>query len=372
MVIVAAASPARADVTVGGAIGAGGQGAATYSALELSLDAAWGQRRIGLAARGVWLDGEFRSDDWSGWRALRTIRLVEVDGTLGDVRLALAGGGLAPARLAHVADDYRATLDDRPRTGVRTAAAFDGEQVSLAIDLELDDVVEPSFTGGVVSVRRGDWIGRAASAVDVSRTIDGTPAAIELSGGRRWDGDGWRFDTGAGAVGEPGASGIAALGFAETALDRTWWGHAVRWVARGEVRVGTGTLGGAFGPLHQIERGELYGRTHRGFGAALDLGAASDRGWITAGVRARPDLGPLATLSFGAPADRRIQLAAWIAASSHVALGAGALRIAWARHLASALEVGRIAVGEPAMDPAMADSATAAWSATAWFAVTSP
>ena len=38
---------------VGAAVGAGGQGSATYGALELQLDALWRGVRLGLGARGL-------------------------------------------------------------------------------------------------------------------------------------------------------------------------------------------------------------------------------------------------------------------------------------------------------------------------------
>jgi hypothetical protein len=45
---------AHAEVSMGAAVGAGAQGAATYGALDLRLDAAWPHVRLGLGARGVW------------------------------------------------------------------------------------------------------------------------------------------------------------------------------------------------------------------------------------------------------------------------------------------------------------------------------
>jgi hypothetical protein len=352
-IVFALSGTASADVRVGGAVGAGGQGGAAYSAVELSVDATVHDVRVGLAARGVWLDGEFRDDEWSGARGLRVIRLVEAHGEVGDAQLAVAGGGLAPAQLGHVADGYRATLDDRPRTGVRTALA----SAKLSIGAELDDVIEPELAGGAASWQRGNWIASTATAID----LDANQGAVELALARRWSGGpagerdgGWRVDVGSGLVGERDAA--AAVGFANVAFD-----HRVRWTIDGEVRAGTGTVGGAFGPLHRIERAALYARSHRGVGAAAAIGVVGASMWARAGIRARPDLGPLATVTVGLPADRRVQLAGWIAASRELVLGAGELRVAWAKHCASALEVGRMVSDEP--------MATAAWSATAWFAI---
>ncbi|MEO8551491.1 MAG: hypothetical protein ABI678_16045, partial [Kofleriaceae bacterium] len=123
-VVLASASARADDLAVGASVGAGAQGGATYGALELRLDQHWGDVRLGLGARGVWDDGTFRRADWdSPADAVTLLRdlaaTVELDG---GGHLALAAGGLAPAHVARVADGYRSTLDDRWRTGVRTAA----------------------------------------------------------------------------------------------------------------------------------------------------------------------------------------------------------------------------------------------------------
>jgi hypothetical protein len=169
-------------------------------------------------------------------------------------------------------------------------------------------------------------------------------------------------DVGGGVVGEPG-QGAAALGFAETAIDRA----GARWTAGAELRAGTGTVGAAFGPLHRIERATLYAQPRSGVGAAAFAGVAGRAGWVHAELRARPGLGGLATASAGAPMGRWIQAGAWIAASRHDAAGAGELRVAWAKRLASALEVARMYASEPG-EQAM--TAAPAWSVTAWFAAT--
>jgi len=335
-------SIARADVVVGGSIGAGGQGAATYSAVELRLDGSWEDIRFGLGARGVWLDGELRTADWNGWRALRVVRLVEArrDG------LAIAAGGLAPAALGHVADGYRATLDDRPRTGVRGAAV----STRVALNLEIDDVVEPHLIGGALEVGVGDWIGCASTAVDPSGV-----GAIEGCAARRWARAGARLDVGGGVVGEwlEDGTGVAAIGFVRGAIDA----RGARWTAESELRAGGGSVGGLFGPLHRIEEHV----DDRGVGAAISVGVAHVRGWLRAGVRHRP-AGPIATFSAGAPAGRWFQLAGWIATTKRDAAGAGELRITWAKRLTSAIEFARI-YDVDAMQPAPV------WTVTAWFAI---
>ena len=339
--LVGLSSVAHAEVTVGGAVGAGGQGAATYSAVEARLDASWSDGRVGLGARGVWLDGELRTSDWDGWKAIRVLRLFEAkrDG------FAIAAGGLAPAQLGHVADGYRATLDDRPRTGVRGAVTT----TQLALGVEIDDVIEPHLIGGAIEVG-SSVIGCASAAVDPAGV-----GAIEGCLARRWARTGARLDAGAGVVGEwlEDGTGVAVLGFLRGALDA----GGARWTGEAELRGGGGTVGGLFGPLHRIEQ-HVDGK---GVGAAAAIGVSGARGWTRAFARYRA-AGPIGGLSAGAPAGKWFQVAGWFAASKRDAAGAAELRISWAKRLTSVLEVGRIYDVE-AMD------VTPRWTATAWFAI---
>ena len=339
---------ARADgLGAGAAVGAGGQGTATYSAIDLGIDAEWRGARIGLGGRAVWLDGEWRRGDWERPRdAVRVLRLFEVHGDW----FGVAGGGLAPAQLLHVADGHRAALDDRARTGVRAAAA----SAEVAIGAEIDDVLDPSLIGGAFawSFSR-PWRVFAAAAVDPHVPL----SALELALGRRWDGERAIAEIGGGVVGEPGR-GAAAVAFADAVVERA----GARWFARAEARAGTGTVGGAFGPLHRIERTLHDGA--RGVGGSLAIGAVAERlGWVRASVRARPELGWLASASLGAPMGRRVQASAWIAASERATAGAGELRIAWARGYASGFEIARMYDSESMMP-------VPTWSATAWFGIT--
>jgi hypothetical protein len=347
---VAPVRSAWSEVRAGAAIGAGGQGAATYSGLELRLDGDWSWLRLGLGARAVWLDGELRDGDWERPAdAIRALRLLEASGEVRGARLALAAGALAPAQLGHVADGYRATLDDRQRTGVRTALATP----DLVIQLELDDVLGPEMIGGAASVRVTErHVVGAAVAVD---PLAGE-AALELSGARRWDREGSRVEVGGGLVGEPG-HGAAVLGTGSIAIERA----SARWTATGELRAGTGSVGAAFGALHKIEREAIYAQARRGVGGAIAASAQAPQGWLAASLRARPGLGPLATVSAGAPASRTVQIGGWLAASRHDAAGAAELRVQWASRLASAIELARIYAPD-AMRPA--------WTMSAWFAAT--
>nr|MDQ3370274.1 hypothetical protein [Myxococcota bacterium] len=59
-----------------------------------------------------------------------------------------------------------------------------------------------------------------------------------------------------------------------------------------------------------------------------------------------------------------VQAGGWVAASRRLTAGAAEVRVAWARRLASALEVARM-YDSDAMDPAPR------WSATAWFSIAS-
>lgn len=347
--LLAVSGVAHADVVVGGAVGAGGQGAATYSAIEARLDGEWRGMRFGLGARGVWLDGELRTSEWEGWRALRVLRLFEAHGE----QLAIAAGGLAPAKLQHVADGYRATLDDRPRTGVRGALST----TVLSLGLEIDDVVEPHLIGGAAEVAIGErWIGCAALAVDPRSAESDTIGAFEGCAARRWSRVGGRVDAGGGLIGERMAdgNGMAAIGFVRGALDA----RGARWTGEAELRAGSS--GALFGPLHRIEEHD----EQRGVGASASIGVTSTRGWLRGGIRVRPGGGTLAELSAGAPASKYFQVAGWIVASEKAAVGVAELRITWAKCLASAIEFGRIYnVQSDPMQPAAVSTATA------WFAI---
>ena len=222
LLLLAIATPAAAEVRVGAAVGAGGQGDASYGALEARLDAETSRVRLGLGARAVWLDGELRQDFARPIDAIRIVRLFELAAWEGG--LALAAGGLAPSQLAHVADGHRAALDDRPRTGVR--AALTGE--SLALALELDDALDPSLAGGMLAWAGTRWVGRGAAAVDPALG----EAAIELSLARRWQRDDARLELGGGGVSEPGF-GLAALAFADATIDH----GSLRFTGNAELRL---------------------------------------------------------------------------------------------------------------------------------------
>lgn len=351
--------PARADdagdgLNVAAAVGAGGQGTATYGALELSLDAQWRGARLGLGARGVWLDGRFRASDWDAPSdAVTVIRLLELHSPGGAV--GLAAGALAPAQLAHVADGHRAALDDHPRTGVRTSAV----SRNFVLALEADDVLEPSLVGGAATAQlTSRWAVRAAAAVDPT-AADGTHGATELALARTWRRDGARDEAGAGLVYEPGF-GASALVFAEVERAR----GGARLQLRTDLRAGTGSVGGAFGPLYRLERADLWRHAEAGVGVGASASVAFPAGWITASARARPGHGVLGAVSAGAPMGRWLQAGAWAAATAEHVAGAGELRVVWARRLSSALQIARM-YDTDAMQPA------ARWSVTAWFGATS-
>ena len=347
VVLLLYVSAARADgIGAGAAVGAGGQGNATYSAIDLGIDARWRELRLGLGGRAVWLDGEWRERDFAERRdAVRVIRLVEVRAEW----FALAGGALAPAQLLHVADGHRTALDDRPRTGARASAV--GERASITA--EIDDVLDPSLVGGALSCQFSErWRVHAATANDPIARL----SAIELALGRRWEGDRAVAEFGGGFVAEP-RLGASAITFVDAVIER----GGARWFASGELRAGSGTVGAAFGPLHRLERSSHDGAT--GVGAAASVGVAAERlGWLRAGVRARPERGWLASASLGAPMGRWVQTSAWIAASRDAVAGAGELRITWARRYSTVIEIARMFDTEE-MSPAPA------WSATAWFGI---
>ncbi len=347
-VLLVLARAAHADgIGVGAAVGAGAQGDATYSGIDVGVDAQWRGARLGLGGRAVWIDGEWRSRDWQeAADAVRVVRLLEI----GAGPFALAAGGLSPALIAHVVDGHRAALDDRPRTGVRAAVV--GERVDVGA--EIDDVLDPSLVGAAAAWEFArPWVMHAAGAIDpgVERS------AIELAIGRRWRGDRATAEVGGGFVGEPELGGAQAITFVDGSVER----GGARWLASAEVRAGSGSVGAAFGPLHRLERTTMMGT--RGVGAALSLGAIANIGWVRAGIRARPELGPLAQVSAGAPLWKWLQAGAWIAAGRRATAGAAEVRVAWARRYATMIEVARMYDTDAAMP-------TPAWSATAWFGIT--
>ncbi len=345
-------------IRAGAAIGAGGQGDATYGAVELQLDVLWRGVRLGLGARGVWEDGVFRRRDWSHAADLVTlVRQLEAHVALATDRdgrttsqLAIAAGGLAPARIARVADGHRAALDDRLRTGARGALSTP----ELELGLEIDDVIDPALIGGAVSWQVARPWGVHVAAVVDPRAPDAmttrVASAIELGFARRWDALQRRVELGASLVGEPG-DGLSAVGFGSLAVEH----RGARWTARADLRGGSGTSGARFGALYRFERNGVIDDAHGGVGGGLALGVAAPAFSLSIGGRARPGLAPLGTIAIAAPMATRIQAGGWVAASRAATAGAAEVRVAWARRLSSALQIARMYDTESAVMP------TAAW-----------
>jgi hypothetical protein len=364
--LLAVPSLARADVSVGASVGAGAQGAATYGAVDLRLDAAWSDVRLGIGARGVWDDAQFRTSEWSSIADLVTlVRDFEVTHEIDDTTLALAAGVMAPSRIGHVVDGYRVTLDDRFRTGVRARVLHEHLDVTLAID----DVLDPALVaGGTRWAMSPPWSAYLAIAADPQApSLRGSQVAtaIEAGAGRRYEGDRARADVGVSVVAEL-SLGASVVAFGQAAVERA----GVLWSARADARAGTGTVGSLFGPLYRVERlahdgrMSLWDRADRGdlAGAStgLVLGAAVPAGWLEIGARARPGLGGLLTASAGAPMGRWVQAGMWASVARDDAAGAAEVRVAWAKTLFSALQAARI-YRLDAMEP------IALWSVTAWF-----
>ncbi|MFN0245422.1 MAG: hypothetical protein ACKV2T_00855 [Kofleriaceae bacterium] len=381
LVLLASAHAHAEDVAVGAALGAGGQGDASYGAMELRLDAKWRGVHIGLGGRAVFEGGTFRTREWS--RPIDAVTLIrQLEAHLGPV--ALAAGALSPSVLGRVVDGYRATLDDRARTGARVALntgerpAFDLEAI-----VEIDDVLDPALAGGALACQLAPaWGLRAATAVDPATSR----VAIELGGARRRERDDSRIELGASIVGErwlsetpdspPGGQdpaamsshvGVGAVGFASVAFDRA----GARWTLDADIRAGTGTNGAAFGPLYRAERAAILDDTRAGIGSGLAASVSGDRGWLSIGGRWRPGLGALGTSSVGAPMGSRWQAAAWIAASPRAIAGAGELRAVWATHLSTSLQLARMYTDaiSPMGTSTETSSLAPAWSATVWFGV---
>ena len=353
------------DVSVAAAIGAGAQGNATYGALELRLDQQWHDTRLGLGVRGVWDDGVFRKSDWNGAEDIVTIIRDFAAGTklagLGDGgHLAIAAGRLAPSHVARIADGYRSTLDDRWRTGIRTAAVTAETEATL----EIDDVLDPALIAGVVSYQLAPpWGAHVAFAIDPTQpTMPGavrTAGVIEAGVSRRFEGDQSRTDLGMSLVAELGL-GFQAVGYVDSSIAV----GEMRYSIRGDARGGSGTAGSMFGPLYRVERADLWQRARAGElqGASFGLtaGMAAPDGWLELGLRDRPGLGVLATASAGAPMGKRVQGALWASASPHDGAGAAELRVAWAKRLFSSIQGARIYDFSKPMPSAV-------WSLTVWF-----
>jgi hypothetical protein len=365
--VLLAGSSAYADVAASASIGAGAQGDATYGALELRLDQEWRDAKLGLGVRGVWDEGVFRRSDWSGISdAVTIVRDFEAIDRLDDGgHLAIAAGMLAPSHVARIADGYRSTLDDRWRTGVRTAAVTDDTEASL----EIDDVLDPVLIAGAVNYQLAPPYGaHVAVAIDPTAPTTGTDTrvagTVEMGASRRFESQHSRTDVGASIIAELGL-GFSAVGYVDSSImfDDT------RYTLRADARGGSGTTGAMFGPLYRVERLGSNGMTLwqraragelEGGSLGATVGVAVPAGWFELGLRSRPGLGMLATASAGAPMSKRWQAALWAAASPNDAAGAGELRVAWAKQLFSAVQAARIYQFDAAMP-------TAVWSLTAWF-----
>jgi hypothetical protein len=327
-------------VAFGAQLGAGAQGPASYSALEARLDASFGHGHIGLGARGVWEDAEFRRDEWnSGWSAVTLVRDVAVHGSLGDVDLAAAAGALSPAQVGRIVDGYRVALDDRWRTGVRTAL----HSARLDAAAEIDDVLDPRLAAAAISTLVTEhWGIASAVAFDPRVAWSG-----ELGIFHRITAERARIDIGGAMLASPG--GVI---YASAELDRA----NARWTIRADARYGTD---GLFGPLYRIEGVD----DATGLGAGASFGVASDRGWLEVGARRRTGLGGIYTATAGAPMNRWLQVGAWAAVARDTAAGAAELRVAWSRSLFSAVHGARMYRFD-AMEPAPE------WSVVAWFGAT--
>lgn len=330
------AGAAHADVGVAGSVGAGAQGSSTYSALELRLDVAWTQTRLGVGVRGVWDDDVFRTSDWSGpERAVTMLRAFETTGHVGDATLSVAAGALAPARLGRVVDDYHVALDDRWRTGVRAVARSE----DVDAQLEIDDVLDPVLIGGAV---RWQML-HASVAVDPDRM-----AVVELGAHHTWERDGARAEVGGSVLGEL-MHGGGVVAYADAVADYS----DITWSARADVRATTSGLS-PIGPLYRVER--LRDDRHP-LSAGLAVGAATRAWWVQIAGRES-----LISGTIGAPMSKHVQAAVWAAADRHDAAGASELRVLWSKQLFSALQAARLYRFD-AMDP------VAVWSVTAWFGI---
>ncbi|MEZ4360308.1 MAG: hypothetical protein R3B48_09015 [Kofleriaceae bacterium] len=346
--IAARGAPARADVDAAVAVGGGLRAAQRYASVEARLDLSFTSLRVGLAARGQWEEERWRREDFAtaaGWAA--AVRYLEWQRGDEDAEAALALGTLRPARLGLVSDGVQPAIDGQRHSGARVRLRAG----RLELRGEVDDVVAPAVLGGAAAWRLSRW--RAASALAIGLPTDGaagTEAAAELSLAREFGPPEEEAALGAGAVVEPGA-GAHVAGFAEIAT------RAARWTvtARAELRVGSGRLGAAFGPLYRVERwaasapdaqapdGALAREERRvGVAGGLSLRASRDGfGWFEGALRNRRRRGTLATAHLGAPLGAWGQAGAWLAVDARRAVLASELRAFGAGGRFVALEVSR-------------------------------
>ena len=359
-------TPAFGDVSVGASIGAGAQGTSAYSALDLRLDAAWPNVRLGLGARGVWDDAAFRTSDWaSPWHAITIVRDAEASYEIADTELAIAAGALAPARVGHVVDDYRVALDDRWRTGVRAAAR---SERSTSDSRSMTCSIRRSSP----AARAGSWLRRGV-CTSRSRSIRthlrwrarsgplrSRPASIGATTSRT---------CGSTPAYRSSASSGSAGRWSRSAMRTVEWG-GIRWTARADARAGTGSVGSLFGPLYRIERlahddtASLWDRARggelAGASAGIGIAAAAPVGWLELAARARPGLGGLVVVGGGAPMGQWVQAGVWAAIGERDAAGAAELESRVGEHT-----VQRIA-SRADLSPRR-NGAVAVWSVTAWF-----
>jgi hypothetical protein len=342
LLLAALCEVAHADVGVSGALGAGAQGDATYGAVDVTLTATWPGVRLGLGARGVWDDGVFRRADWSRPQDVVTV-VRDAEAAWGP--FAIAAGRLAPAHVAQLADGYRATLDDRWRTGVRAALTTD----PVTVGAEVDDVLGPALLAAAARWQvAAPWAVTAAVASDPSHVT-----AVELGGAHRSERAFARLDLGGAFTYEKGPAVVA---FADAMLDR----DDIRYAVRADALAGESAS--AFGPLYRVERLRPISG-HTGLGAGLTLAATARTGWVELALRERPGLGGLAALGAGAPMGKLLQAGAWAAVSRTDAAGAAEVRVAWAKRLFSAVQAARFYRLDAMPAPV--------WSLTAWFGATS-
>lgn len=367
LVLLWATSARADDLSASAAVGAGAQGTAMYGALELHVDQAWRTAHLDLGLRGVWDDGAFRRTDWSSIAdAITIVRDFTATDELEDGgHLSIAAGGLAPSHVGRLVDGYRATLDDRWRTGVRAAAVTEDTDAVI----ELDDVLDPVVIAGAADYAvAAPWRAHVAVAIDPTapaRALETRIASsVEAGASYRIASDSARTDLGASIIAELGL-GFTAVAYVDSTIVR----DDVRYTLRGDARGGSGTAGNMFGPLYRVERVALWQRAHDGELEGGSLGAtagvAIPNGWLELGVRTRPGLGTLGTINAGTAMAKRIQAAVWAAASSHDGAGAAELRVVWAKRLFSAVQAARIYQFTDPMQPA------AVWSLTAWFGASS-
>ena len=332
------------------AVGAGAEGAALYAGLDLRVDAAWPDLRVGLGGRLEWMNGQL---DRAAWRAARgPVSLLRyLEGVVHDDHreLAVAAGQLAPITIDGAVSGYQAGIDGERHVGVSVRVRSATGHGAVAID----DVLTPHVIGANVATMLGGGIeGGLSAALDPG--LDATAMGTDLMTARDAQalvGGSLRLvrkaatsraELGIGGTVSPWQD-AAAIGTAQLA----WQRREVAITVGGEVRAGAGLSLTTMGPLYLVERERLGSgmagsdlRLAIGLGGVLWSSVRTARGWALLQVRTRPDVGTMMSLHGGA-GNGPFAIGTWPAASTAIVAGSVEAQLRWNHRFESYLEAVR-------------------------------